>query len=130
MMTLAVPGATSFAGELLILSGVFRGDVAGPLVATIGALAVVLAAMYALRLVAGGLMTSSDDVPEASKEGAARFGGDLGARELLIVLPVVVALLTLSVWPNLAHRAMSQPPVAVQVGSDPLVAAPAKEGSE
>jgi NADH-quinone oxidoreductase subunit M len=130
MMTLAVPGATSFAGELLILSGVFRGDVAGPLVATIGALAVVLAAMYALRLVAGGLMTSNDDVPEASKEAGARFGGDLGARELLIVLPVVVALLTLSVWPNLAHRAMSQPPIAVQAGSDPLVAAPAKEGSE
>ena len=150
MLTLAVPGATSFAGELLILSGVFRGDVAGPLVGTIGALAVVLAAMYALRLVAGGLMTPGTAVVDAdgalvhasseaegvaapsaaAVEAGARFGADLGARELLIVLPVVLVLLTLSVWPNLAHRAMRQPPVAVQVGSDPLVAAPAKEGSE
>ncbi|MBC7461559.1 MAG: NADH-quinone oxidoreductase subunit M [Thermoleophilia bacterium] len=123
MLTLAVPGASSFAGELLILTGAFRGDVSGPLVATIGALAVVLAAMYALRLIAGGLFSPSPTTAADSADAAARFGGDLKRRELWIVLPVVLVLLALSVWPNVARRAMDQPPVAIRTSVDPLLAA-------
>lgn len=126
MLTLAVPGATSFAGELLILTGAFRGDVSGPLVATFGALAVVLAAMYALRLIAGGLFSPEPETAADSAGAGERFGGDLRMRELWLVLPVVLVLVGLSVWPNVAHRAMRQPPVPIRVGSDPLVAAPAQ----
>ncbi|MCW2949313.1 MAG: nuoM [Thermoleophilia bacterium] len=125
MLTLAVPGASSFAGELLILTGVFRGQVSGPLVATIGALAVVLAAMYALRLVAGGLQSPDVETAENARAADVAFDGDLRTRELWVVLPVVLALLTLSVWPNLAHRAMRQPPVAVHEHHDSLLAAAA-----
>jgi len=120
LIALAVPGATTFAGELLILEGVFRGDVAGPLVASIGALAVVLAAMYALRLVAGISFTESDETAASSKPANTKFGADLGARELLVIGPAIVALLVLSAWPNLARRAMHQPPVAIQHPADPV----------
>ncbi|MCW2960293.1 MAG: NADH-quinone oxidoreductase subunit [Thermoleophilia bacterium] len=126
LVMLAVPGASTFAGELLILSGVFRGDVSGMVVGTIGAIAVVLAAMYALRLIAGITMTSSAQVAEDSAPAQERFGADLGWRELLIVVPAIVALVALSVWPNIARRSMNEPPVAIQVGADPLVAS-AKE---
>jgi NADH-quinone oxidoreductase subunit M len=128
LIMLAVPGATTFAGELLILSGVFRGEVSGPLVATIGSLAVVLAAMYALRLIAGIAFSDSDKTASSSADANARFGGDLSARELLVIGPVLLALVALSVWPNLLHRPMNQPPVAIVAPTDPLVKAAAKSG--
>lgn len=124
LITLAVPGATTFAGELLILGGVFRLDDVGPLVATIGAATVVLAAMYALRLVAGAFMNDGSRVvpADAGSHDAAvqddRFGLDLRAPELLIVVPVVLVLLAMSAWPNVAHRAMDQPPIAITVPKD------------
>ena len=121
LITLAVPGASTFAGELLILGGVFRLDEVGPLVATIGGATVVLAAMYALRLVAGAFMNDgSRDIAELDAEDGAshRFGADLRAPELFIAIPVVVVLLALSAWPNVAKRAMDQPPVAIAIPSD------------
>lgn len=127
LITLAVPGASTFAGELLILAGVFRGDVSGPLVATLGSAAVVLAAMYALRLIAGFAFSDEPQTDADAAEAHARFGGDLGWRELLIVGPAVLALLVLSAWPNLARRAMNQPPVAIATSADPLAAAAAEE---
>jgi NADH-quinone oxidoreductase subunit M len=120
LITLAVPGASTFAGELLILSGVFRGDVSGTLVAVIGSAAVVLAAMYALRLVAGLVFSENDATAADSAAAHERFGGDLGLRELLVVGPAVLALLVLSAWPNLLHRSMNQPPVAIESPADPL----------
>lgn len=120
LIALAVPGATTFAGELLILAGVFRGDVGGPLVAALASTAVILAAMYALRLVAGIAFTSDDDVATEGAAATKRFGGDLGGRELLVLGPVVIALLVLSAWPNLLHRGMQQPPVPVQASTDPV----------
>jgi NADH-quinone oxidoreductase subunit M len=117
LIALAVPGASTFAGELLVLAGAFRGDSNGALVAGIASLAVVLAAMYALRLVAAVAFTPS---PESSTPAHDRFGGDLSVREVAIVGPVIVALLVLSVWPNLVRRPMNQPPVPIAVETDPL----------
>jgi NADH-quinone oxidoreductase subunit M len=126
MIMLAVPGASTFAGELLILSGVFRGDVSGPLVAVIGTCAVVLAAMYALRLVAGIVFSDRTETATDAAAASERFGGDLGVRELLIVGPALLALVALSIWPNMLHRSMTQQPVAIVQPADPLAAA-AKE---
>lgn len=116
LIALAVPGATTFAGELLILSGVFRGDVSGPLVATIGCAAVVLAAMYALRLVAGMFMNDGENTPEHEEKS----GLDLSFGELMLFVPILATLLLLSAWPNLTHNAMKQPPVEIRVTHDPM----------
>jgi NADH:ubiquinone oxidoreductase subunit 4 (subunit M) len=102
--------------------------VSGTAVAAIGSFAVVLAAMYALRLVAGLVFSDRDTTAADAAPAHERFGGDLGVRELLIIGPAVVALLVLSAWPNLLHRAMNQPPVAIATPADPLLAAAAAGG--
>jgi NADH-quinone oxidoreductase subunit M len=90
MFTLAVPGSANFAGEFLILTGVFRQ---GWGYAAVGAVAIVLAAMYTLRLISAVLHDRRGDaVPET--------GTDLRADQLLIVVPLIACLLALSVWPD------------------------------
>ncbi len=89
MFTLAVPGSTNFAGEFAILAGVFDR---GWGYAAVGAAAMVLAAMYALRLISAILHRARGD---AVRDEAR----DLGPAELALVVPLVALLLALSVWP-------------------------------
>jgi formate hydrogenlyase subunit 3/multisubunit Na+/H+ antiporter MnhD subunit len=91
IITLAVPLSTSFAGEFLILAGVLSQGWAW---AAIGAGAMVLAAMYALRLISAVL---HQDVGPAVPDSAL----DLRIGELAVVVPLVLCLLGLSAWPNL-----------------------------
>jgi NADH-quinone oxidoreductase subunit M len=91
IIALAVPGATTFAGEFAILAGVFDQ---GWGYAAIGAAAIVLAAMYVLRLISGVLHQSRG--PAVSDAAL-----DLRPAELMIVVPLVVCLLGLSAWPAL-----------------------------
>jgi NADH-quinone oxidoreductase subunit M len=89
IIALAVPGSSAFAGEFLILAGVFqRGWAWG----VIGASGIVLAAMYMLRLISavlhrkrGGLVTDA--------------ALDLRPAELAVIVPLVACLLALSAWP-------------------------------
>jgi NADH-quinone oxidoreductase subunit M len=109
MLTLAVPGSVNFAGEFLILSGVF-GQGWG--YAVVGAVAIVLAAMYTLRLISGIL--------HRSRGGAVREeSADLKAGELLLVLPLVAVSLALSIWPASItdHSFPSSRPVATSARS-------------
>jgi NADH-quinone oxidoreductase subunit M len=89
IVMLAVPGSANFAGEFLILSGVF--DV-GWGYAAVGAAAIVLAAMYTLRLISGILHERRGVAVPADAH-------DLRASELALVVPLVAALLALSAWP-------------------------------
>jgi NADH-quinone oxidoreductase subunit M len=91
IITLAVPLSSSFAGEFLILAGVLSQGWAW---AAIGAGAMVLAAMYALRLVSAVLHR---DVGPAVPDSAL----DLRLGELAVVVPLILCLLGLSAWPNL-----------------------------
>ncbi len=89
VIALAVPGSTAFAGEFLILAGVF-GEGWGW--AVVGAVAIVLAAMYMLRLISGVLHQQvGSSVPAEAL--------DLRPAELAIVVPLVGSLLALSAWP-------------------------------
>jgi len=89
MVALAVPGSSAFAGEFLILAGVFE---VGWWWAAIGAGAIVLAAMYVLRLISAVLHVE----PAARTEGAL----DLRPAELGIFVPLLALLLVLSFWPD------------------------------
>ena len=88
---LAVPLSASFAGEFLILAGAFQQHWAW---AVVGAVAIVLAAMYMLRWISALL---HQDVGPAVPESAL----DLRAGELAVVVPLLLCLIGLSVWPNL-----------------------------
>jgi NADH-quinone oxidoreductase subunit M len=91
IISLAVPLSATFAGEFLILAGVFQQ---GWIWAVLGAAAIVLAAMYMLRAISGVL---HQEVGPAVDERAT----DLRLGELAIVLPLVLCLVGLSAWPNL-----------------------------
>ncbi|HEV3478169.1 MAG TPA: NADH-quinone oxidoreductase subunit M [Gaiellaceae bacterium] len=89
VIALAVPGSSAFAGEFLILAGIF-GDGWGWAVA--GAAAIVLAAMYMLRLISAVLHRElGPAVPDAAL--------DLRPAELAAIVPLVGCLLALSAWP-------------------------------
>jgi NADH-quinone oxidoreductase subunit M len=89
IIALAVPFSSAFAGEFLILAGVFQQGWGW---AVVGAVAIVLAAMYMLRLISAVL---HQDVGPAVPEAAL----DLRPAELGIVVPLVACLLALSAWP-------------------------------
>ena len=94
MMALAVPGSATFAGEFLIMTGVY-GEGWG--YATIVALGIVLAAMYTLRLISAVLHVRPG--PTVSEDAL-----DLRSVELALVVPMVACLLVLSAWPALVSQ--------------------------
>jgi NADH-quinone oxidoreductase subunit M len=89
IIALAVPGSGAFAGEFLILAGIFS---TGWGWAVAGATGIVLAAMYMLRLISGVLhREQGPSVPDVAL--------DLRPAELGILLPLIGCLLALSAWP-------------------------------
>ena len=90
VMMLAVPLSSNFAGEFLILAGVFQ---TGWGWAVVGAVAIVLAAMYVVRLISAVL---HQDVGPAVSDAAL----DLRTGELAVIVPLVAILLVLSAWPD------------------------------
>jgi NADH-quinone oxidoreductase subunit M len=89
VIALAVPGSTAFAGEFLILNGIFSY---GWGYAVVGAIAIVLAAMYVLRLISAVLHERRG--PAVTEEAL-----DLRPAELTILVPLITLLIFLSVWP-------------------------------
>ena len=89
VIALAVPFSTAFAAEFLILNGIF---VVGWGWAVVGALAIVLAAMYMLRLISAVLHEEIGTSVHAQSL-------DLRPAEVAIVGALTVALLALSFWP-------------------------------
>jgi NADH-quinone oxidoreductase subunit M len=89
MFALAVPGSANFAGEFAILAGVFDR---GWGYAAVGAFAILLAALYALRLISAVLH---------DRRGATvgEDATDLVSNELILVVPLVAILAVLSAWP-------------------------------
>ena len=89
VISLAVPGSANFAGEFLILAGVFQRAWWW---AAIGAGAIVLAAMYMLRLISAVLH-------EARGSTVSDEAMDVRPGELALLAPLVAGLLLLSAWP-------------------------------
>ena len=96
IIALAVPGSVAFAGEFLILAGIYG---VGWGWAAIGAGAIVLAAMYMLRMISAVLHTARR--PDVREDAP-----DVRPLELAILVPLVALLLVLSAWPaSISERA-------------------------
>jgi NADH-quinone oxidoreductase subunit M len=89
VIALAVPLSTAFAAEFLILNGIFERGWGW---AVVGAAAIVLAAMYMLRLISAVL---HEDIGTAVPEQAR----DLRPVETSLVGALVAVLVVLSLWP-------------------------------
>jgi NADH-quinone oxidoreductase subunit M len=108
IISLAVPGSANFAGEFLILAGSYQRAWWW---AVLGALGIVLAAMYMLRLISAVLHERRGS---AVHEGAR----DLRPVELALLVPLVAALLALSAWPaGISHHSFAGDDPVAQIGS-------------
>jgi NADH-quinone oxidoreductase subunit M len=101
VIALAVPGSSAFAAEFLVLNGIFA---IGWGWAVVGAVAIVLAAMYMLRLISAVL---HEDVGSAVPEQAL----DLRPAEAGLIVPLVAILLALSFWPAAVTDRIFQGPL-------------------
>ena len=89
LASLAMPGSGNFVGELLILFGAFEDQFVWGAVASIG---VVLAAVYMIRLYIRAVHNPL--APSAESR-------DLTRGELAAVVPLILTILTLAVYPQL-----------------------------
>ena len=94
MIALAVPGSATFAGEFLIMAGAYQQGWGYSVVVALG---IVLAAMYTLRVISGILHVKPG---RAVSEEAL----DLRLGELALVVPLLLLLLGLSLWPALVSE--------------------------
>ncbi|GAB1811684.1 NADH-quinone oxidoreductase subunit M [Mycobacterium sp. MUNTM1] len=89
MATLSLPGLAPFISEFLVLLGTFNRYW---LAAAFGVTALVLSAVYMLwlyqRVMTGPVLTGNEKI------------GDLRARELIVVAPLVALLLVLGIYPK------------------------------
>jgi len=90
LATLAMPGSTNFAAEFLILLGVFKAKAAIAVVAFTG---VVLASVYMLRMFIR--MMHNRAGPKAESR-------DVGFAHGAVLVPLVLLILALSVYPQVA----------------------------
>ena len=93
LATLAMPGSSNFAGEFLILLGVFRAKVAIAVVAFTG---VAMASVYMLRMFIGTMH---------NRTGPRMESRELRAADGLVLVPLVLTIVALAVYPQVAlHR--------------------------
>ncbi len=89
MASLAIPGSNSFAGEFLILTGVFRQHV---WLAVLACLGIVYAAVYMLRLYQTAM--------NGPRRGGLPSKAELRVRDLVFLAPLIVAMLFIALWPR------------------------------
>jgi NADH-quinone oxidoreductase subunit M len=92
LATLAIPGSANFAGEFLILLGLFQTKLALAVIAFTG---VVLASVYMLRAYIGAMH---------NRTGKNVKSRDLSVRDGLVLVPLVLAILAFALYPQQALR--------------------------
>ena len=105
LSSIGLPGLNGFVGEFLILLGAFRWD---PRLAALAASGIVLSAVYMLWM-----FQRVNYGPLTNQKNAAM--PDLGAREWVILVPILAAAVLMGVLPNLFLRPI-EPSVAKVVG--------------
>jgi NADH-quinone oxidoreductase subunit M len=88
MASLGLPGLGNFVAEFLVLAGTWQTY---PLVAGVAVMGLVMAAIYALRIIQGVFH---------GEETAAAGLPDVGLREAVVLGVVVVALLWMGLYPQ------------------------------
>lgn len=90
LATLAMPGSSNFAGEFLILLGVFKAKMVIAIIAFTG---VALAAVYMLRMFIRTMH---------NRAGATMDAREITVRDGLVLVPLVLAIVALAVYPQVA----------------------------
>jgi NADH-quinone oxidoreductase subunit M len=85
-----MPGSANFAGEFLILLGLFNTELAIAVIAFTG---VAMASVYMLRMFIRAVH---------NRLGAGVKSFDLGARDALVLVPLVLVIVAFAVYPQQA----------------------------
>ncbi len=109
LFTLAVPGSSVFVSEIYILIGAFQRNA---WLGAAAALGIVLAAMYMLRWYSA--LAHEGDGPSVTDATP-----DLRIGELAIAVPLVAALVAMSVWPNGVMSRIGVAPERTQIHFGP-----------
>jgi NADH-quinone oxidoreductase subunit M len=96
LATLAMPGSANFAGEFLILLGLFNTKLAIAIIAFTG---VALASVYMLRMFIRAVH---------NRVGAGVKSFDLSVRDGLVLVPLVLVILAFAVYPQQALKSSQQ----------------------
>jgi NADH-quinone oxidoreductase subunit M len=104
LATLAMPGSSNFAGEFLILLGVFKAKL---VISVIGFVGVVAASFYALRL----FIRSMHNRP-----GPKVASREIGVAEATAIAPLVLVILVFAFYPQFVLR-RTEPTVARTVAA-------------
>jgi NADH-quinone oxidoreductase subunit M len=91
-----MPGSANFAGEFLILIGVFNSKLAIALIASLG---VILASVYALRFYIRSMH---------NRVGPSVSSFELGWADGLVLVPLVLVILAFAVYPQRALESGQQ----------------------
>jgi NADH-quinone oxidoreductase subunit M len=102
LATLAMPGSPNFVGEILILFGALEDRL---VFGVVGALGVVLAAVYMIRLFQRSMH---------NRVAPGAVSAELGGLELAAILPVAAVIVALGVYPQLV-LGRTEPAVAAKV---------------
>jgi NADH-quinone oxidoreductase subunit M len=121
LATLAIPGSANFAGEFLILLGVFESKLAIALIASTG---VAMASVYMLRM----FIRSMHNRP-----GPRVASREMSARDGLVLIPLVLCVLAFALYPQAAlddsedsaQRAVNAVASPAQIAGEPAAAPPA-----
>ena len=89
LATLAMPGSANFVAEFMILLGVFRDNI---VIACVGSVGVVLASVYMLRMFIRSMH---------NRVGPAVTSRDIRFADGLVLVPAVLAILALALYPQL-----------------------------
>jgi NADH-quinone oxidoreductase subunit M len=95
--SLGLPGLNGFVGEFLILLGAFRTE---RVLAIIGTIGVLLAAIYMLRLFVGSMFGAEHATADEASATTERVSGDLSLRELAALAPLLVLIVWVGVYPS------------------------------
>jgi NADH-quinone oxidoreductase subunit M len=88
LATLAMPGSSNFAGEFLILLGAFRAKIVIAIVAFAG---VAMASVYMLRMFIRAMH---------NRTGPAVVSSELRLGDALVLVPLVLAVLAIAIYPQ------------------------------
>ncbi|MFL5843266.1 MAG: NuoM family protein [Solirubrobacteraceae bacterium] len=90
LATLAMPGSSNFAGEFLILLGVFKAKMVIAIIAFTG---VAMASVYMLRMFIRSMH---------NRVGPQVESAELSGRDALVLVPLVLSVVALAVYPQIA----------------------------
>ena len=113
LAAVGLPGLNGFVGEFVILVGVFQANNTYAAFATIG---IVLGAWYMFNLFRQTMQGPLPAVPEKKPGVAVASARDLSAREVVALVPIIILIFLIGLFPNLVFNA-TEPSAAKLVSS-------------